>query len=152
MKKALILILTLLAPFVGWSAESTHAIMDIAPGVTNMAANSTNSVGGGAIALPLNGSAKYMFVQARFTGNASSTNGPTSVSNVVFKFSVSIDGTNFTDGATSNYRFTVPLNGAGSTSGGDIFYLPGIKKIKSSVIELNGGTVTNLVIQGGIHN
>jgi hypothetical protein len=133
--------------------ETTRDIINISPGSTNVVASSTNSTAGGIIYLPENGIAKTLFIQCGVSGTAASTNGVSASSNVVFRFVVSVDGTNFTSSSTTPYKVTVPAPaGTSIVYGGDWFYLPGIRALKHSATENNTlGSLSNSNARGGFH-
>jgi hypothetical protein len=114
--------------------------------VTNIAAATTSTnttMAGIKYILPKNGSAMKLGISVKAISTAAST------SNLVVKFSVSNDGTNFTAGTASNIKVTVPLASTlGTTNTAfDWFYLPGVRVIAPSVIENPGaGNVSNIVI------
>jgi hypothetical protein len=128
---------------------NSTAIFDLSPGVTNVAASSTNTTAGSSVLLPMNGIARTLMIQARAAGIPSSTNGVSAVSNIVFRLSISMDGTNYTDSSTSPYKVTVPAMGFTTNWNADWMYAPGIRGIRVDRIENNTlGSVSNLLIWG----
>lgn len=117
--------------------------------VTNVAASTTNSANGTIIALPTSPSAVRIWLTAG--GNAGTTNGSSSVSNLVVKISTAsgtLLSTNAFDTANnSNIKLTLPVNGAVTNTVSDWFLLTGARYIRVGQIENNTlGSVSNIQV------
>lgn len=148
MKRLLFGILSLFLLSAAHAIEEPVAIF-LGTSATNLAGNSTNSTGGQIIAIPTSPTPIRIWAYAE--GNAGTTNGISSVSNLVVKLSTAsgtFNSTNkFDTAAYSNVKIELtPLVGASNTFS-SWFELRGARYLRVGQIENNYvGAVSNLQI------
>lgn len=146
MKKQLFITSLILAVGAAFSIgqQPTDTTLEAVPITTvNILANTTNSTPSAAYFLPRNGQATRLRLTASGVSTAAST------SNLVFKFTISIDGTNYTAVSASNIKLTVPIASSLGTTNvvSDWFYLNAVKTIRLDTIENPGaGNVSNMTV------